>query len=284
MQTTTRSTCKTAGRRCRFGTPRMGRGPCSCEPCVVARRRADKARRIRRARGQTQRMLDASPIREHLATLGAAWISSARIAQLSGVAPQTVSDIQTRAVRDVLPQTAHRLLAVTPLTDKRASRLPTSRVNAIGTRRRIQALRALGWPAKSLAERLGVTPQRLSNLLREDHVQIRTADQVRGLFDDLSMTPGPSPTSRDRCVSKGWAPPLAWDDAIIDDPDATPDAGTEQRSTSTDLLEDARSLLEAGASPQETADRLGISKGYLTALLNGRRGRRNSAGGSETTE
>lgn len=100
---------------------------------------------------------------------------------------------------------------------------------ATGTRRRLEALRAIGYPTTHLAHLLGrarstlITPQ-------QTHVLTSYHDQVKTLFDTLSMTPGPSNSARIRAIAAGCHPPLAWDENTIDDPDATPQ-GTRKDAT-----------------------------------------------------
>lgn len=89
-------------------------------------------------------------------------------------------------------------------------------VDATGTRRRLQALAAMGWSMAALASRLGMNPRLLSRIARQDRVYETTHRRVASLFTELCMTPGPSEQARRRALTKGWAPPLAWDD--IDDP------------------------------------------------------------------
>ncbi len=99
-------------------------------------------------------------------------------------------------------------------------------LNAVGTRRRIQALSAIGWTYGDLAERLGVTRSAVHHLTDErPRIEATTARRITALYDRLSMTPGPSAITRARALAAGWPPPLAWDDDTIDDPTAKPSLG-----------------------------------------------------------
>lgn len=93
-------------------------------------------------------------------------------------------------------------------------------VDATGSRRRLQALVALGWPIH-LEDRLSPHARRLT-YSGQRTVHADTAAAVRALYDELSMTPGPSSRSRQRAARKGWPVPLAWSDDSIDDPNARP--------------------------------------------------------------
>lgn len=110
-------------------------------------------------------------------------------------------------------------------------------VDATGTRRRIQALMALGWPQALIGAELGVKQRAVSNWLARQYVTARNAKAVADLYDRLSMTPGPSEITRSRALARGWVPPLAWDD--IDDPAATPQNPTARYSFA-DRYRDAR--------------------------------------------
>lgn len=110
--------------------------------------------------------------------------------------------------------------------DKRIKqgRHQTTVVDATGTRRRLQALAALGWSWHNLAPMFGCTRGAVSLWVRGRHVHAETRERVRAVYETLAGTAGPSAESRRRAVQRGWAPPQAWDDTI-DDPDATPNMG-----------------------------------------------------------
>lgn len=106
--------------------------------------------------------------------------------------------------------------------------LPTSSlVSATGTRRRVQALVALGWSMPYIAERSRIEVTYLRFILRENkQVTIETAVKVADCYRQLAMTLPPATKSRERqsvtrarrmAERKGWAPPLAWDDIDNDD-------------------------------------------------------------------
>lgn len=109
-------------------------------------------------------------------------------------------------------------------------------IDATGTTRRLQALARLGWLYHELGTRLGVSDERVGHLIRHHYPVVHrdTAARVAKLYDELSMTiPNdvtptkrgeirPHERQRRAAESKGWAAPLAWDDARIDDPNAKP--------------------------------------------------------------
>ncbi len=103
-------------------------------------------------------------------------------------------------------------------------------VASIGTRRRVQALQCLGWSQRMIAAEVGISSQQaLRVLLESDRVRVVTHERISAAYERLCMTrPEPSSAStraRLSAQSRGYAPPLAWDD--IDNPDETPNFGQD---------------------------------------------------------
>jgi hypothetical protein len=107
------------------------------------------------------------------------------------------------------------------------------RVDATGTRRRIHALRALGWPVRLIGQRAGVTRQSIAHVARQTTVLQSTADRIARVYAELSNTTGPDLRSRKYAERMGWVRPIMWDDETIDDPNAKP--WTEPKSLKRDL-------------------------------------------------
>jgi hypothetical protein len=122
----------------------------------------------------------------------------------------------------------------------------TGRVDSTGTARRLQALVALGYPQTYLWDRLtgDAKRQNCHHLLMQARptVNARTARKVAELYDELSMTPGPSDRSRRKAVYRGWAPPLAWDEDEIDNPEAHPDTGIHAKPKFVERYTELREL------------------------------------------
>lgn len=155
-------------------------------------------------------------------------------------------------------------------------------VDGTGTRRRLQALSALGWSRVELADRLGVTNASINARLRKTGpVHRDTAAKVRALYDDLwDVTPPPATGkaqgARTRAIRQareaGWVVPMLWDDETIDDPDVGPyvdevsDArdrasGRGAGAVNADSLHDC--AIAWGLTLPQTADRLGVSRGAI---------------------
>jgi hypothetical protein len=118
------------------------------------------------------------------------------------------------------------------------------RVDSVGISRRLQALVALGYNTVELGRLLDRSPAWVSQLLhnRKPKVNGDTARDVIELYDQLSMTPGPSQQARDRAIRRGWMPPLAWDEDTIDDPAAAPNPGHQERVGFTERFLELREL------------------------------------------
>jgi hypothetical protein len=165
----------------------------------------------------------AGPVREHLVVLKQAGLGEPRIAALSGVSKRNVASILGRGNRPaakVGPETARRILAVDP-----AAAAPLL-VDAIGSVRRVQALACLGWGFGAQERQAGLARTALRQVIRQDRIRQSTAAAIQLVYDRLSMTPAPAgryaDAARALAVSRGWVPPLGWNDHEIDDPAALP--------------------------------------------------------------
>lgn len=248
---------------------------CKCGPCTATNRRyvARRARLI--AYGQWQPYVDAEPVRQHIAQLRAAGLGWRRIAQLSGVPNGSVSKLLYGDARRgmapskrVRPATAAAILAIRADLDVLGA---TVLVDATGTHRRMQALAATGWSFARLSARLGISRGNLGKTMRSDRVYAATARTVRVLYDELWNQPAPEASHRDKIAAararnlaraRGWAPPLAWDDDLIDDPAAQPDLG-EETSRDLALFENSEELFGQGYTTAQAAERLGVTASYL---------------------
>lgn len=208
---------------------------CRCKPCREANSRENRVASRRRAYGRWQPYVDAGPAREHVKALQAYGLGWKRIARLAGVPISTMSkllygDSRRGPSKQIRPENEAKLLAVQPTPDALGGHTTT---DATGTRRRLQALVAAGWPQAHLARRLLMSPSNMSLILTvsEERVFVATARAVRALYDEWwnadpqahGVTLQAFSRARNHARAVAWAPAGAWDEDRIDDPAAIPD-------------------------------------------------------------
>ena len=209
-------------------------------------------------------------VREHLMVLRAAGLGRDRIGRLSGVHPRRVHAIinGSTSVRDgvqtpVRAATAAKLLAVRP--DRRLV-ADDRRIGATGTRRRLQALVALGWCRSEIARRSGLSQNTIGRAMVRDGCALATARAVHRVYEEMWDQRPPVETGEQRCSAsharreaarKGWAPPMLWDDETIDDPAASPAPAAAVRAGALDRLDELQWMLQAGESFELAARRVG---------------------------
>jgi hypothetical protein len=253
---------------------------CGCRACMDgnARRRRDRYRLLAYGRSQDAHQ-PIEPIRQHLQALVDTGMIPERIAISAGVGGATVRRLlNSETARFVTGATARKLLAVTPDSSTLAAQ---GRVNGRGTRRRLQALAAIGWNHHEIARRLGYPRWKVNKALEGAYVDIRVHDDIAALYDELWDQQPPTHTRAQRVgrsyaltVARrhGWLPPLAWDD--IDTDPAPPTAGQEPlldeiaielalagqnvRLTRDERLEATRRGTERGLSLTQLSDLLGV--------------------------
>lgn len=218
---------KTAG----HGTSNRYSYGCRCLPCTRAATRADTERRLDRLAGRP-RQIPAGPAARHALALKDRGLTLAQIGRAAGLEASTIRRLIS-GQRSILAVNAAKVLAV-PLN----VRVSLGDVPALGATRRIRALYALGHLNWRIAEEAGVSRDAVCRLASGDWPTIKVAmdDGVRAAYDRLSMQTGTSWKTRKLAERNGWAPPLAWDDDALDDPnavpqtDAPPPAATEGRN------------------------------------------------------
>jgi hypothetical protein len=226
---------------------------CRCTDCTAANTTASRTAARERVYGRWQPYVDAGPVREHIAALRAAGIGVERIAHLAGLSVRYIRELAEHSrggssgTRRVRPDTATRILDI-GISD--ASRAPHSRLDATGTRRRLQALIAIGWPTELLAAQLGRRPNSLQRSMTGESITARTAHDVATLYERLWNTRPPRGTGDQRAAAdaarayaaaQGWLPPLAWDD-IDTDPTPTPPTSRLPRGNAIDGIAVERAL------------------------------------------
>ena len=266
MRPRTDHTCQVhePGARACYGTH-----SCRCRACTDAATRWQRHYNHARAHG-ARLTVDATPIAQHVARLLAVGMTQDDIAEAAGVTRGTVRNIRRGRVQRVSHVTAGRLLAVKP-----RSAGGHAEVSARGTARRLQSLACMGWDCETLAPIVGYSATFLRHLRAEMRptVHAATRDHVHAVWDRLALVPHVGATAgraRMFAARHGWAPPLAWDDDTIDNPDArphparddTPRHGLSGRRARFDL-DDLAFLADAGLTVAQAADRLGVTKSTI---------------------
>lgn len=216
---------------------------CDCTPCGDAWRAYNAQLRRDKAYGRPPRLVDAEPARAHVRSLQDAKVGIRQIAALAGLDFPTLSRLMYGSPssgvaprKRLRPETAAAILSV------RADKLAEGvRIDGTGTRRRLEALGTLGWTVPTLAARAGLSRPTLHNCHNGTAVTVRTARLVRELYDRMWNEVPPETNRAERskvqrarigAERRGWAPPMAWDDDSIDDPDAVADgAGSDWRGS-----------------------------------------------------
>lgn len=224
---------------------------CRCQPCRAAANRAKKGYALRSP------LVDANPAKQHIAALEAAGRSRAWIGGRLDRS-NTYVDYLADTARRTHPETVARVLAITLHT-------PGGRLDPTGTKRRIQALAAIGWPTAWVADDLGWTRGAVHHILTNRFVMGETAATIDAVFERLRDTPPDDQGDRNRRATitktiawaqrNRWPGPDAWDD--IDDPAAKPRTLTRQHK-SAELAAEVRLMLGTD-SAQGIAKRLGFT-------------------------
>lgn len=190
---------------------------CRCKPCTKAATRADAQRKLDRLAGRP-RQIPAGPAAAHAQKLLDRGLTLSQVGRECGLQASTIRRL-VNGQQEILAVNAAKVLAV-PLN----VRVTRGDVPAVGAVRRVRALYALGHLNYVIAEEAGVSRDTVCSLASGawSTVRVSVDDGVREAYDRLSMQTGSSWKTRRLAESKGWAPPLAWDDDAIDDPNAVP--------------------------------------------------------------
>lgn len=210
--------------------------------------------------------VDTVEVRTHILYLQSQGMGTRRIADLAGVARNNVREVLTpRTGREpsakMLRRNAEKILAVRPEPALGAA------VDACGTVRRLRALVAIGWTQSELCRRLEMLPGNGCRIFRgeQTHVTAATAARAKQIYDELAMSTGPSDRARTHAKTRKWAPPLAWDDDDIDNPQARPDLGERKTVPWEEKYREMREVL--GLTQEQIAARLGIERESLLRQL-----------------
>lgn len=145
------------------------------------------------------------------------------IADAAGTAPDVISELSSGNCTGMMVGTEAAILMVR-LEHIMDRPNPNGMVPSIGTRRRLQALLTMGWRHQDLSPLLGYGSGQTMYL--KGRITQRKHEATKRVYDQLWNKRGPADLRTMRAVAKsGYAPPLAWDDDSIDDPNAKPDLG-----------------------------------------------------------
>lgn len=248
---------------------------CRRPECVQRGLAYDRRRYRQVGYGTWQPLVDAEPVRQHIAALRDSGHSLPDIQRRARVSPATIARILYNGVnkraKRIRSEVADRILSI-PVVP--APIKPHSILDATGTRRRLQALLYMGWTLTALGPQLGFHPRRLTDLLHADRVLASTA---RRISDGYRVVQTWNPAmhgvpersiamSRNLAAREGWHGPLDWDD--IDDPNAEPETGRRRqrgpgRREKVDDAQVAR-LTAEGLSAEQIARELRCHKRTVT--------------------
>ena len=222
----------------------------------------------------TPNRVDAAPVRQHIRHLHAAGYTNWWIARLAGVATETVigftRPINRTGNRKGVKRTCHPDVAAKILAVRAKETLP-GLVDTTATRRRLQALIAVGWPIEHVARRIGMHGNHLRLTVERPRVYGRTAQAIADVYEQLKtrrperngVPKVEADKARRRAAANRWPTPRYWAERmdVIDDPDFEPMYGVTRRLI---VAQDANWIMRTtGLSKAATAARLGVDKSYL---------------------
>lgn len=246
---------------------------CRLPECVERYNARNRERLRARQLGTYNQLIDAEPARRHILRLQAADMSFDAIAVAAGLTTQSILEFvrslpaQGRGRRRrTTPATEAKILAVTP-GDR-----TTGRIDATGTRRRVQALAALGWPARHIAMHAGLQTANAHHLEGRARVYVSTANAIAKTYDELrrlrperhGVTKSHAQRTRNAAARNHWAPPKYWDDPEHPIDDTT----FEPQNPAQIIADEARFLMTVGGLDAEaTAKRLRRAHSYIAQAL-----------------
>lgn len=257
---------------------------CRCWPCTAATAEYNANRTRAQAYGTWSPFAPAEPAVRHLRALSEAGMGWKRVARAAAVPESSVYPLlygrpdrnggrpRTKARKALIDA----ILAVPmPTIDDLGA---TVVVDSTGTRRRLEALIALGWSINHLAADHGLDRQALDSALAWVPVQAATARAVRDMFEAIGDTRPPETNrwektaaarSRNRAAARGWLPPAEWDPADLDDPYADAPAREATGSTwpgrTAADLDEWLHLVRGGVNPDDAAARCGVGMDAIIA-------------------
>lgn len=183
-------------------------GTPACEPCLRARRRYDKLRRL-----GVRKHVDAKPVWKHIQRLRKKGLGINQVARLAGMAPVSLWRIQHQ--EKVRVSTARKIMAIRE--PESVEEVPEGvYVSALGAQRRLLALAHQRWSIEALTEHTTLPFDTLWRIRagKREQVRAETFREVVDLYERIGLRQG---TSR---LQRQGIPAAAWDN--IDDPSEEP--------------------------------------------------------------
>lgn len=197
------------------------RAGCNCQPCIKERRRVGKRNHVNRQLGRPG-TVNATPARTHLQRLHE-YMGWKTLAKRTTLDYRTLVQIYRGERATIRRTTASKILAV-PVADSRDA---GKYIDATGSIRRVRALQAAGHTTQAIADACQTGRAKIELIVNAKQATVREmlAAKIRRAYSQLAEQPGDGVRARNRAKREGWAPPAAWDDDTIDDPQAQPDLG-----------------------------------------------------------
>lgn len=246
---------------------------CNCTRCRIGYNNWLTNRRASIAAGTWAPFVDATPARKHIESLYAAGMSLPVMAILAKLHLEDIRRVRgpvgtrPRAER-IRPDTAKAILAV----ELHFSRLPgNALIPTRGAVRRVQALRALGWPSKNIGTRAGLSQKGMCALMVQKQTTVTTHLAIARVFEDLHNQ-DPVLYGVDLVIARRtrryasthhWAVPGAWADI---DTDKKPNRfvrawnfeKTAAGARGESVVEETEYLASFGFNKAEVCERIGI--------------------------
>lgn len=142
------------------------------------------------------------------------------IAESAGLHPTVLHRIRSGKVDLIERETQKKILAAKPGLGQH--------INVVGTRRRLQAMAALGYSLTDVADATGVKAPLLTNIRTGKNVSTapETAEAIKEFYEIVQDTPAAETVMARRAIgfakAYGWVLPSAWEGLDIDDPNVSP--------------------------------------------------------------
>ena len=168
-------------------------------------RRQRERRALVRA-GQWEPFVDAEPVRAHLRSINAAGMPYMAVAERLGLAQNSSLQYLMWGRGDYGPgrmvrrETAELIMSYWPSLGDYPE---AARIDATGTRRRVQALATRGWSRRMIADHIGMDGTYFRKVCNRDRVTVRVARAIAAVYDeywDCLLYTSPSP--RDGLLSR----------------------------------------------------------------------------------